>query len=35
LFAVLGLLVAVLAAAGIWAYWLGTGLLDASRTVQD
>jgi len=25
----------VLAVGGYWAYWLGTGLLDASRTVQD
>jgi len=28
-------LLVVLAVGGYWAYWLGTGLLDASRTVQD
>jgi len=32
---VLLIVVAALAVGGYWAYWLGTGLLDASRTVQD
>ena len=35
LWSVLALLVIALAVAGYWAYWLGTGLLEASRTVQD
>ncbi|MGH8894569.1 MAG: DUF4012 domain-containing protein [Actinomycetes bacterium] len=32
---ILGVLVVILAIAGYWAYWLSTGLLDASRVVQD
>ena len=35
LWSVLSVLLVVLAVGGYWAYWLGTGLLDASRTVQD
>jgi cell division protein FtsB len=35
LLAVLGLVVALVLVAGIWAWWLVSGLLDASRVVQD
>ena len=31
----LAVVLIALAIAGYWAYWLGTGLLDASRIVQD
>lgn len=35
LWTILAVLALALAAAGGWAYWLGSGLLDASRTVQE
>jgi hypothetical protein len=35
LWSVLAVVAIALAIGGYWAYWLSTGLLDASRTVQD
>lgn len=35
LWVALGVFVVAVSAAGYWAYWLGSGLLEASRTVQE